>query len=236
MSDDDKSKITALEAELGRIREQRKDAQAEVKTLTAKLSEAQGSANKFEAEVAKLQKKAAGIDAISEQSANKDAQLAELQTKLDASTSKSKRDLAMADAGYPAEARSYFAFQYEQHEASDDKTIEFDKYLEGLGDDPVAKAFKSSAEPAPATLVVDDATSTATETPDASGATTVEPTVVATSTTTPLPNTEAGVRPNADPGASSWAPGQSLRAAKENAVGFAEKHGIRVRNPERFSN
>jgi len=220
------AQIAGLEQELTRVRTGRKEADAATKAVRAELATLQTDTAKSAKSLKALEAKSAGFDAITESSAAKDATIKDLEAKLSSSAAKAQRDLAMADSGLPAKARDYFAFQYEaQMVELGDKVPAFDAFLEGLSDDPVAQAFKGEAAgvmkevpplaPAPAA----DAAPEAPEAPETPSST--------------LPDTEAGVKPSADPGAGAWAPGSSLRAAKENPAAFALKHGLTLNNPER---
>jgi len=228
-----KAQVAGLEAELGRVRTAKKDAESQVSDLQGKVSAAEGSSNKFEALAGKLQKQVDGVTAISEASAGKDTALKEMEAKLAKVTADKARQLAMADDGLPAKARDYFDFQYQQLLAADgDKALPFETFLSELKSDPVAQAFRGEA--ATTTAATTTAAATTEVAAAAPGAEAPAATQVATQGGSELPNVQTGIRPGSDPGAGSWAPGQSIRAAKENATAFAAQHGIKLINPERF--
>ena len=252
MSDDVeklRQQIAGLEAELTRVRADRTAVANEAKSLKGELATAQAAAKKAEGAVKALETKVAGIDAISESSAEAAAKVKALEGQLETQKTLSGRQLAMADKGLPKEARDYFGYQFDQQLAADPKA-DFDKFLSGALETPIAKTFlaagagqgsgdgqgagdgsgqgqgggsgagdgqqgASSSQGAGGT---GDGAGQGGQGGQGAGG---------------LPSTQRGVT-GAEPGAGSYTPGSVVKAAKENAAKFAEQHGIKLNNPERF--
>lgn len=232
----DEATIEGLQAELGRVREQKRTAVEEAKTLRSSMADHQANATaaiaaqkQAEKALETATKRLTGLDALGEQHAGFQARIADLESAAVRSAAQHAQHLTLADQHkLPAEAREFFLHQYGK--TPEDGRPEFSAFMEAQSESTVYKAFRAPVVEVPAGV-------TPEVTSAAEVATTASPVLDVTAPKIPgavVPARGTG-RVEGPAGGTPAHAGDAANAVGRDAIGFAAKYGIVVSNPERFN-